>query len=689
MATDPTNHGGEKGRPLPRTALASRIATLAMVGLLVVITALPAHATRDPSLVAWAFSDERLTPFLRRVHTALDKALRKGSDFEVLNRRTWRRNLAKFSRRCRTIGTDECLDEVRQRVEASYLLAIHLGRDKRDAQASLWLIATGDGRVIAELDGLVRRRHMADDCNQMVATLLEKMAAAQTPALADGGGTASDQPSPSEAPEASTGPAPPPAPPPPPPPELAANPESVPTPGEGATGPETPPAQAPPQTVEPAVSEANAPLKGDEQPWADDPRHPLVLHAEALLLEIDGDSAGAMTLLRNALSTTGTEVEPDVAFTLARMALEHGSDRFATDVKAFMALPRSADKDARLLRAYVAMQRGDQEAARQDLEGLPADSEVSSLRRSLSPQTQTQAQDEDRITGYFRLGSQADSNVTVAPDVPTGEAGIQATTQGFLRVTPLHGPQRLDLELSLNYMPHLYNRDALGAYDVAAGSFATRFTHQGELTIFMAQVAGSEVFIDSFAQHFMQTLGVDLELLFKVGGMRLGIYGRSAYRDFLGPNPEGRRDPDDRDGTALEAGLVAAVVSPSFSCELRAAGDAELVEGRRQRERGARAVASISWRPADWSLQVRVAYHLRHYPRAKQPRDGVEKVQLDPEDYWPNRRWDHRFTPSLRVSYSVTEWLAASASYLFVYNLSTHPFDYQRHLGTLAMEARW
>ena len=91
---------------------------------------------------------------------------------------------------------------------------------------------------------------------------------------------------------------------------------------------------------------------------ADDP---VLLHAQALLAEIDGDRSTSLALLKHAQELAPGD--PEIAFDRARIAYDARSPNLAEEARALLALdlslaPPSERKDARLLRSYILLRLG-------------------------------------------------------------------------------------------------------------------------------------------------------------------------------------------------------------------------------------------------------------------------------------------------------------------------------------------
>ena len=150
---------------------------------------------------------------------------------------------------------------------------------------------------------------------------------------------------------------------------------------------------------------------------------PMVMHAAALDHELDGEIERAFELLRAAIKLVPDD--PMIAFDLARLALEQGSNQFDDDVESFMGIEPKND-DARVLRAHVLVRQGERLAAREQLDAMMVHSpdlgEATRLRDFLvQAGTQTPTH---WYAANLQVGVETDTNVTVAPDALAGEEGV-------------------------------------------------------------------------------------------------------------------------------------------------------------------------------------------------------------------------------------------------------------------------
>ncbi len=404
----------------------------------------------------------------------------------------------------------------------------------------------------------------------------------------------------------------------------------------------------------------------------------MVMHAAALDHELDGEIERAFELLRAAIKLVPDD--PMIAFDLARLALEQGSNQFDDDVESFMGIEPKND-DARVLRAHVLVRQGERLAAREQLDAMMVHSpdlgEATRLRDFLvQAGTQTPTH---WYAANLQVGVETDTNVTVAPDALAGEegVGVRLATQGGLTLVPVRGDTELTVNGVFKYAPHLNNREDFATFDVASAAALARLRRVLGPVILTAQVSGNEVTIDSFQTQFMRDLFGDFELRYPTNSVQLAVFGRGGYRDFASIsdgafNPEG--DRDDRDGTRYSAGGSLDWQRGQLGVSSQISFEGASTDGKNQDEYGLELGVHLRWRPLPWQARLGVNYALRRFPESMSDGDS---------------RMDNRFTASLHCSRVLHEHLAAFASVVWVKNLSNHEYDYNRLLMQLGVMAQW
>ncbi len=545
-----------------------------------------------------------------------------------------RRKLAQLARKCFPAANLDCALRAAQILGVPYIVRAHVARSRPALALSIEVIDAQSRVVMARADGVINTVSAREDVGSTWSTLLAGLA---------------------PPPAAAAPPVPEPPPPPPEPPATAAAPMAPPTP-------------APPPQAELTPAAPAAPPPGEE--WTVDPPDPLVLHAEALALRLDGKLDAAREAMRRALALSPQNEL--IAFDLAKMALSGVNETFDGDVAAFLAqTPTSTD--AHLLRAHILLRRGGRAAAETDLNAALAQQsdnvEALRLQRALAPPAPASM----ASLWSFRVGTgaQVDSNVAVLPeDVPGPDAGVKGTFDGLLALKPTHRPLALDLALRLNLAAQVNDRDhkMIGPLaDVGTATLSARARLATTSMAVTAELLGTQVMLDRFRESFLREGGAHLEVV-AVLPVELGLYASGAWRDFAFANREGQAA--DRDGSRLEGGIMVGGKLGPARLKARAGVQAELAEGRDQKEWGPQGALSMGVSAAAFSVDASVAYHLRDYFAAAATRR------------------EHRLTPGLRLAYDVSDHLGAYTSYTFMTSLSEQ-YPFTRHLGAAGVYAAW
>ncbi len=412
-----------------------------------------------------------------------------------------------------------------------------------------------------------------------------------------------------------------------------------------------------------------------------DPGHAaMVHHAEALLLENDGNPNGALELLRQAHALAPND--PDIAFDLARVAQKSGLGR-PDDVEPFLAMPAETT-DARLLRALILGRRGERaganEAALAVLADRPGDPAATTLARLLEPGPTPKA-------WTLRAGmlGQYDTNVSVVGDEPGADA--IAAPRAVLQVGGTYEAVKgLGLFLTFQGAPHLERGPEIEPYD--SGLLSLGATYLPELPGFVAsaQLALTQVTNDLFANRYMQEAFFRGQILRRLDDVGIGAYLNLGYRDFTVPSLEkksecdGKTCPTDRDGAVLGGGLRARFGTGPLELTGHAGYQLEPTQGDDQAERGPELALAAQMTVADLRLSGGAGVQLRDYWR----------TDYNPDPKVDDNRSDLRLGVSLGASYPVIEQVDLVLGYAFVRNFEDHDtFDYSRHLVQAGVEAAW
>jgi len=400
--------------------------------------------------------------------------------------------------------------------------------------------------------------------------------------------------------------------------------------------------------------------------FADAGSEAAVLHAEAIVAEIDGKSTEALELLRSALQADPNSRE--VAFELARIAMDLPEHKRPTDLEVFLALTPENEQE-QLLRAYALADRGDFFAAAAAIEtGLPSSDELLEVRSLLAAKDSTADQ---QVSAEVFIGAQYDSNVTLLPDVASGPDGARMMFSGRVGVVPFASVPRWELLLNADFTRHLNDRVNTAIYDAASASVSTTYSHVvGSIEIY-GELGGTVVYTDSFGAHFMNDVSGTVELRL-LEDLTPGAYLTGGYRDYVVGNLDGT--DSDRDGPVVQAGVLLEWFEDNLAVAARAGFYMEQSQGSALRQRGVDASAFVQWRPGPLSVLAGLTFEWRRFV---QPILGIA------------RRVDTRPTPQIEIAYDILKNLAVRGSYAYTRNSSLVLFDYSRHVVTFGIDGRY
>lgn len=394
---------------------------------------------------------------------------------------------------------------------------------------------------------------------------------------------------------------------------------------------------------------------------------PIVLHAEGLLAELDGNGAAALAYFRKAQTLSlGDET---IAFDLARLSYESKSPMLASDSAAFLSL-RSSTPDSHLLRAYLLLAQGERDGAAEQaaivLQLRPGDDEALKLQALLGDGGRGVALSFD---GRIRMGAQYDTNIAVLPeDNPSRLRGTRGLLDALLVLSLEPQHRRLDLGAYITAGPHLTDRGSLSYYDALSGIGFVDFESHHDDFAFNLGVAGGATLIDSFQAIFLQEGGLHAGTRWSIGDLQPGFYAEAGYRDFIFENPEG--EAGDRDQPYGEGGVVVDWQLGALWLNLRAGAQQEWAEGESQDERGGLAALNLTYTPAPAvTVTAGMSYEYRDYYRAD--------------------RLDHRYNPSVSATFYFLEHLGLRLAYSYTRSDSQNLYDYKRHLAHGALVTRW
>ncbi len=397
-----------------------------------------------------------------------------------------------------------------------------------------------------------------------------------------------------------------------------------------------------------------------------------VAHAEGLLLELDGDIAGAHARLHRAAELAPKNIS--YAYDLARLSQKHALPTLAEDASFFMALePRTADHS--LLRTYLLAHAKRFSEARENVERTlkmqPSNSEALSLQEAFNTAPISPA--PERPWG-FRLEARPeyDSNVNVFPDgVPGGVGGFRLGLGGRGWYAPRFGSTRLNLQLGASGGVHLSNRSALAPYDFfSALVMATIEQSFGDNTVSLT-LSTNQQLLGGFSEYFLGEYGLLAEYRRKLpASFWLSAFVDGGWRDYVSERYNANGTATDRDGLRILGGVSASYMPRSFGVTLRAAFQTERAQGVDQRELGPDAVLMLRYSVWRMLLSAGMSYQGRFYPEHTLGRT------------------DHRLAPTASATLAATSWLDLELSYLFVANLS-NLFGYNRHLTHLAVRVHY
>ena len=387
---------------------------------------------------------------------------------------------------------------------------------------------------------------------------------------------------------------------------------------------------------------------------ADSASNAAVLQARASLAETDGDSAGALELLREAhAADPGSEL---IAYDLARLALEQERPR-PEDLAPLLAMDLQFVASRRL-KVYALLATGrDAEAARALSAASFEGDEANELAALL---------DKGGRRSFVLdagLAAERDSNVTLLPDSDGArDAGTRVVLDTTLGYSPISA---LEVGLVGQLGRHLDNRDVLADYDF--GIFGGMLAANGgagpvELDF---DVAATVVTTRLVSEVFTRELATQLDAQLAVPA-RPGLYARAALRDFVANNLEDLSF--DRDAKVFGLGVLSADRFGRFRYVARAGFVAEDAQGSEYRQRGFEARGMVTARWGDFEVVTGLAATHRSY-----------------FDATTGRR-DTRIVPSLDARYALLSWLEAGLGYVYTSNGSTSDqFRYDRHLLRVAL----
>ncbi len=398
---------------------------------------------------------------------------------------------------------------------------------------------------------------------------------------------------------------------------------------------------------------------------------PLAMHAAALDRELDGEPHRALLLLRGAQRLAPQESM--IAFDLARIALESDSVTLDADVAPFLATEPDS-RDARVLRAYILAHQGLRQAASEQLTALLVGTgelgEATRLRE-LIRQDATAAPTR-LLSGSLRLGIEGDSNVTVVPDTPRRQEGLRQATQGSITLVPSRGPSELLANVTLRYAPHLNRREVLSEFDIGSVTALLRGRRSLGATLLTVQLSGNAIVIEKLDRPFMRDLFAELELRRPFDRAHVGLFARGGYRDFGAFNPEA--DPDDRDGARYSLGGLWDWSAGRLNLGLEGSFEGANTDGRQQREAGTELGAFGGWNALPWQLRMSVNHALRYFASSRLGNDA---------------RMDNRVTTSLSLHRVLSAHLGAFAAIMWVKNISSQGFGYDRALLQTGVVSQW
>lgn len=422
---------------------------------------------------------------------------------------------------------------------------------------------------------------------------------------------------------------------------------------------------------------------------ANETTDPIIMHAEALEAELDQETSRALDKLREANALLPTD--ETIAFDLARVSFEAKNPKLAQDVRPFLAMDPSTP-DANLLRAYLHLAQGDEANAAtyvgRVLQDRPSDPEALQLHALVGggPARGTKGA---FLSARVQTACAFDSNVTVLPETETTHVSALRTSIGgdLFGGFPL-GPLKLEVGGGFQLGAHVTERTQVDQYDAASARVFVSSRYVSDAMVLSLEFNDTNVFTDLVASHFMHTYGGRLEARFLVGPVRLGLYGQGGFRDFIHGNLErvpGSKGPEDRDGPRFEGGPVVTWRSGSLSLRFHAGAQAELAEGKNQRERGGVAGLLFRWHLDPITAGMGIAYEYRDYPEnlLEDTAPGAATTAT------AKHRVDQRLTPMVRGSWAMSKMFRLNVSYGLTRNISEDRFGYMRHLGQLGLEARW
>lgn len=398
--------------------------------------------------------------------------------------------------------------------------------------------------------------------------------------------------------------------------------------------------------------------------------HAIILHAQALDQEFTGDGAAALSLMRRARAMDPED--ENIAFDLARLALQHKSPTLMQDAAGFLRMQPST-ADGQILRAYLLSINVNKDAVNAALAAAlrlnPNHPEALLARTMLDGASATPQ--ESALSGQLSMSTGVDTNVSLLPqDQASHLKGWRTDAGGSLRWTPLRGTWRIDLAASARGGMYPVQRTDLKLYDTASGATWGSFQYNGGALMVVLDTVGVVVFAGEQKQYFMRDGYAQLEVRAPLDKLSIGLYGAGGVRQFGYGNQTGK--PLDRSGPHADAGLLLEGAYESWTFVIRAGGLQERTAGIEQQVQGGKTTLMVRWDHDAWAAAVALGYELRNYNRSTL------------------QRRDDRLQPSMRLAYALTDHVRVSASYLFMNNVSTlSAFAYRRHLAEFGTELTW
>jgi tetratricopeptide (TPR) repeat protein len=169
-----------------------------------------------------------------------------------------------------------------------------------------------------------------------------------------------------------------------------------------------------------ASAQELAPIKKRSEPLLQAPMpsaiddDPLLLHADAMLAEVDGRPDDALRLLKRAFERDPTD--DLIAYDLLRVAKTYGGPQAQRDLVGYLQIvPNDAKSHARL--GTLLLQLGQRGAAKKQMRLAfrddPDSAEALQLKNKLEGKQQTQSASAVQVQTTLAAGAQYDTNVSV------------------------------------------------------------------------------------------------------------------------------------------------------------------------------------------------------------------------------------------------------------------------------------